>query len=753
MRVMSLEVKNLLNFEDLKLDLDGGTHTIIGPNGAGKSNIVRMFDLIACAVASVAARERGTASSEAIPTLRALAGAHQDVHDLSRPATVRLALRFSTEDEKRKLAAFACAGILFTLVEEWRVQGSAQILGAWAATAMPDEAFDALLTGSIVLTHVGMGHLKWDIGYEFTHDGGSFTWFLDGPGGTRRIVHTDDNQADAGQLPVRELRECVLGVPRQAPDVSLPSPLPHFEMSRLLPPPGTATKDVAMRTDPASFDEGQEPFRRAIQLLKIPSQEKAPAMTFSLAHVLNLLLSAGMVTMGEQMRGVGDVSTETHDSVWGLPLGPAGRWTASSLPMRLFALKNGADSDRQRFAAIQRTFSELASGRSFDVAFEIAPSVGHDSQSVTAGQALVVAQSPVREGAGHVEVDVGTVNTTVSSDGGYVSSPSDLAIHLHGAGTWEALLLSELLVDSDDRFIILDEPGATLHPTWQRALRARLHKAPGQFLVVTHSTSLVPLSDKADLSRLARLDNPDGRAQLHQFPNTLNHSDINRITRELSLSTDAASLLFSRGAVLLEGETEFGLLPTWFAKAAVVASTSTPDGLDLGFHSVSGDDRFRIFLMVLQSLAVPWVLVCDGAVFDVAKRRGRHAHIFQQALDAGLDAPDLGTFLGGVGKLATPKMSSELWNQERELGKAHGIFTLARGWTTADGAAGKSGDESFEAFVEHVVPGMLAKAEDAVGSSKVRQGRWIADKIECPTEVIELYRMVVERLRNRGLDA
>lgn len=50
-----------------------------------------------------------------------------------------------------------------------------------------------------------------------------------------------------------------------------------------------------------------------------------------------------------------------------------------------------------------------------------------------------------------------------------------LALHpkthrpLQGGGTWEALVLAEALVESNDgRVVILDEPAVTFHPTWQR---------------------------------------------------------------------------------------------------------------------------------------------------------------------------------------------------------------------------------------------------------------------------------------------
>lgn len=83
--------------------------------------------------------------------------------------------------------------------------------------------------------------------------------------------------------------------------------------------------------------------------------------------------------------------------------------------------------------------------------------------------------------------------------------------------------------------------------------------------------------------------------------------------------------------------------------------------------------------------------------------------------------------------------------------RSHGIFTIASGWTRAGNKKGVAGDESFEAFAEAVAPGKLAEADAAVGSSKVRRGRWLAEEVTCPAEVEDLYRDVLDALERRGM--
>jgi Predicted ATP-dependent endonuclease of the OLD family len=422
------------------------------------------------------------------------------------------------------------------------------------------------------------------------------------------------------------------------------------------------------------------------------------------------------------------------------------------LPLRLFELKNGTPEQRHRYKTIQDTFTALAPGRTCDIGFQATSLETIKPAPIGAGQLAVLNPHTNTEQAETAQPGAAiTVLIGRTANGG--QHPDELPVQLHGAGTWEALVIAEALADSEDRFVILDEPAVTLHPTWQRALRSRIPQAAGQLLMITHSADLAPMSSVDDLACLVRVENETGTTTPHRFPATLLSSgEADRITREFALSTDAVAMLFARGAVLLEGETELGALPEWFAGSAKALGVGSPEDLDLCFYSVGGDDNFRHYVTVLHALRIPWVLICDGAAFDVQKRQKRHPHVFDQILDAGVDIPELRDFLHqfDTGK-AKRVMSPTLFDQERKLGSDHGIFTLARGWTTADKASGTPNDESFEVFVEAEAPGMLAQAQAAVGDSKVRQGRWVGRNAPCPSAVGDLYQSVVTAFRRRGL--
>ena len=176
----------------------------------------------------------------------------------------------------------------------------------------------------------------------------------------------------------------------------------------------------------------------------------------------------------------------------------------------------------------------------------------------------------------------------------------------------------------------------------------------------------------------------------------------------------------------MEGETEMGALPEWFARHAADTGSPLPADLDLAYWYVGGDNNFRTYLTVLHALATPWVVICDGAAFDVEKRQARNPNIFDQVRKAGIESQVLAQFMDSFSS-GQPKrvMDPQTFTEERELGKQQGIFTLARGWTTSSKASNTPGDESFESFVEAVAPGKLRQAETEVGDSKVRKGRWL----------------------------
>jgi len=88
-------------------------------------------------------------------------------------------------------------------------------------------------------------------------------------------------------------------------------------------------------------------------------------------------------------------------------------------------------------------------------------------------------------------------------------NPFEVSLRYSGAGTWEALVLSALLVlarEGGSGLLVLDEPALNLHPS-RRVLAEviRAARAGAQAVLVTHSPYLVPVpEDISDLGRISR---------------------------------------------------------------------------------------------------------------------------------------------------------------------------------------------------------------------------------------------------------
>jgi ABC-type branched-subunit amino acid transport system ATPase component len=751
MRVNSLYIENLLTFDKFELRLDGGTHTVVGPNGSGKSNTARIFDLVTKALQWASdIRAYGRADDQ---VLRAFASAHHHGESQERPAIVRLGFALTTPLERLRMTTFIRAALLCMSTEEvWQGQNDMRLaLSRWVEEEITEGKLQSLFVGTIVLRHVGLAHLPWDVSFEFVHENNTYVWDLLSRTNLLGIALASTAAARTpGAAPI-QLRESMLKMGKYVGEqIKLPVPLPEFNLASLCPEGSDVITQVVVRIGSGSYDQSLFTFRRAIEVLGLPSEGSGQAKDFTLAYVLRILFNDGIIALGEQFRGLGMEGAAAQQAgpyEWETLVSPLQSRTPSMLPMRLFDLKNGDPSQRDKYQAIRKAFTELAPGRSFEVKFQALDFDAINVPTVGMGQFATFApqdeRDAIRPGA--------SITIAIDRTRDSMTHPQDLPIQLHGAGTWEALVVAEALVESDGRFVILDEPALTLHPTWQRTVRSRIQDSESTFLIITHSADLVALRSDVQLSRILRFENESGETKIHRFPSDLSDEEASRIVQEFSLSTDAVSLLFARAVVLLEGETELGALPRWFENCQAAGTNRRPTNLDIAFYSVGGDRNFRTLIRVMDSLSIPWVLICDGAAFDVQKRN-KNTHIFAQMLENGSPIPSLKNYLDSLdGDISKRVMDIQAFQDEKVLGEKHGAFTLAQGWTTKEKNLSTVNDERFEVFLDSVAPGMLAQAEMEVGNSKVRKGWWVAEQMMCPPEVNDLYQKLIYVLEGRGL--
>lgn len=743
MRVRSLKVLNLLSFDDLEVDqIDPSLTTIVGPNGSGKTNLVRLFTLVATALDWVEDRRYQMVPDPRSPqgVLSPYVAARYRGAAVGQPLRVELGIELTGADEREQLACFVQSAIISTLLS-WsgRRQQDGPVVAEWAVEQVTPESLAPLMCGTLVVEHPGVAHAPWQVVYQFCHGDTAYRWMLAGRSGRHGIVAIDDNSVGGpAQFPTVDLLQVLFGIASTGtPTPELPSPLPEFSFEGLCPEPGKVV-ELLVQGGGGHFDLDLEPHRRLGEIVGLGPSGALLNQALSLASVLRQIVRRGIVVVGEQLRGA---DLEGRSLPTGrYSIGEISRsdtnWAPSALPLRLFQLKNGDGSERQRFDRIRRMFENLAPGRRLDVRFEAVGSSREYPQPPPSSPAGSE-QPPTQPG--------GEFSITIVIGEGLEDDSWELPVTLTGAGVWEALVLAEAVADSDDRVVVLDEPALNLHPTWQRFLAAYVRNAPGQFLVITHSPYLVPIEGPGDLAGLLRLSRSNGATVRRRYSDGVARDmDLQRrIIQEFSLSSDARALLFAAGAVLVEGGTELGALPLWFEQSGTAQTLGTPGRLHLGFFSVGGEDHFLPVLALLVALGIPWVIICDGGAFRVDKG-GKH--IFRQVLKAGAGDGALRAFVGerlGNGR------TDLTFEKVVAVGRDHGVFTLASGWTRAV-KNGIAGDESFEAFAESVAPGKLSEAEREVGSSKVRVGRWLAEKVPCPEKVDDLYRRILNTLKLDG---
>ena len=713
MRITRIEASNILSFARFELNLDSHSTVIVGPNGAGKSNLIKLVDLVTAGMlwADVQTQVPGLHELlEGYATAR-FRGARPD-----EETEVRVSVDLSEGRERELLVAYVQAAVYTSLAnatQGWDIG----YLERWADTHLTWERIAAFGDGAIVMRHPGYQGGQWWYEYEFTHQATTFVWTVGPFGAAEGIVRK-------GAVPTsrKSVAERLWSAP-QSPQEKPGPPVDSFRLEQLLP---GEDEQLVLKVEGPQQWPGPRLFRRFAEIAGIT--EPVPGgRQYSFARVLRRSLETSLRV----------VSVPTALDGGQIPHAIPGRYAWDDmyavlpardpglLPLRLFRLKNGSATERTRYAAVQELFSRLGPGRHLDLTFDVTPPPAAQPSLMTNAPTSPQAENPRPIG----------VTVLVEHDDAGVELP----IQLTGAGTQEALVLAEALADAAGSVVILDEPALNLQPGWQALIRNLLSTATGQFITITHSPQLVPAGSADDLMRIARLTRTSQSGTLaFRLGHDPSARETARLVKELA-SMEARSLLFAMGVILVEGETEEGALPIWCARSNVARTRYGPDYHHLEFYSVGGESHFEVFLSYLHGFAVPWVALCDGHAFTP----GKH-NIMCQVVAASAGTSELPAFISKeVPKISA--MNADAFGRLVARAGEEGIYTVARGWTLDDKDAGVSGDESFEAFVEDEHPGALERAKREVGTSKVRQGRWVAERYTCPPAIGDFYGRVLDR--------
>lgn len=730
MLVSHLEVEGLFSFgvgdRALKLALTDSLSVVVGPNGSGKSSVARVLNLLQAAVRydSIGDQQERQMLWNLLQG-HALNARHRGMSDATR-SSVRLSVALTSGPERDLLTAYIRSAVFCALVGRNSGAQDFSPYESWVDREVTANKLVSLHRGTLTISHSGIPGTEWEVAYHFQHGSCCYVWHLD-----TAYPNVQNAISPAGAIPemshVHTLSLRLIG--QEVPPTPLPAidPSVHFKLEMLLP---AEDEVVRFGIEGVNSKYPPRPLRDFVTAAGFVPSPSDPNQVYGRSYGAGLVFSR-ILDQGIALFGTHGSYRDPQGATVGFGMYPASllaqpltRRDGQLLPARLYQLKNGDGSAKRRYEQLRDLFRQLAPGRDFEL----------------------TSQHRVQAGDSSVQVDI---QVEVFA---FPPLPDDFAtpVELAGTGVEQALALAEAIVGGNDRLLVLDEPAVNLHPEWQRLVRARLASGPGQFLLVTHSPYLVPTDTATELSSICRFQIESGATA----PRFLRHEDLDdhrwlaALVKELSWSADASSLFFSSGVVLVEGRTELAALPMWFTKSPTALRHRPPGDLQIGFYSVDGDQNFGTLIRYLDRFGVPWVVVCDGAAF----RFDASNHIFEQVVSATGDPvmSELSNRLG-VTTRQQDEMTQDVFDDLCRAGRQGGVFTLAPGWQRKSEPAGDQ--ESFEAFLrsKSEFASILGQGHAEAGRSKARQGRIIANAMECPTEVNDLYAAILERLWATGM--
>lgn len=281
----------------------------------------------------------------------------------------------------------------------------------------------------------------------------------------------------------------------------------------------------------------------------------------------------------------------------------------------------------------------------------------------------------------------------------------EIDLHLAGGGVTELLVLACHLIEAERRVVVMDEPGRNLHPSMQRRLMSFIKASGAQAILVTHSPDLVP-ADANGVASIYRFEFRHGRTHAHEF------SGVDSVPErfynvDLASTSHIRQLLFSAGVILVEGDTELGSLTHWFDEAAAREGTETLLERNIAMTVVGGSPGFPRFVKFLDAFGIPWAAVCDG-------------HALRER---------------GLKTLFVEPGNPDDFDTVKAAARTSGILTLARSW-----------QDSIEATLEAAIGSTRYREIERQHRSKVMAGLAVARSVECPEDVVELFRELVGRI-------
>ncbi len=670
MRIDAIEIRNFLSFDEFRWEgLGTGLNVIVGPNGAGKTNLFHAIR----AVRDLLGYEQSSRWRRALVRR----STHRGLRD--REVRFSLDLEFDSGWEVDLMRAFFAAALCEGDGNHYAERAR---LSRFLYESLRHLDITPFLYGRLVITCDPTGN--WTSWYESRDPEFYWGWGLEGLG--QGVVSTT---ADVASVPAFDaLRSSYTGEPVSSSlgggfQLVQPGDLKRFEdylngAPELPPLPDISSviRGRNVRLEVRGQNESQLSTHREFARLAGLGEGEWHNQTWSGMPLLHLMLRRALVFTDNVRR-----SPKSTFSLKQLKADAMDLSNGEQLALHLYRNKMGDKEGRVQYEAVQQLFHRLTHRR-FDVG----------------------APYPVSEGTPENEIPL---ELRIDSEWG-----QDVPLEYAGAGRAEALFLSTLVASARDSVVLLDEPAQNLHPTVQGLLLQELQGPTGsQFLAVSHSPGLVP----SDIRSISRFYTRGGATRRGVLASQIEDDERARIEKALRNSSDMKAMLFARGVVLVEGDTEIGALPIWYG----LHFGYDPNSVDVVFHSVGGDKGFSKYVRFAEELGLPWVIVCDGPAIGDRGINGGVSRIADQLRAAGVDG--------------LPDLVNEDFVVRREILSRVGVFTPVEG-----------ADQEIEAL-----PGVreyLDEAKAEVSGGKVDRVRWVALNRPIPLRIAEVLDLIDRRI-------
>lgn len=674
-------------------DIDPKLNFIVGPNGSGKSSVLRAIHTVI-----EGARSVGLGVPFEDGRLMCSRGAPTEEFQ------VALEVEFDTDWEKELIATYVCAALTdpdqirqaLTGKEPGVIasnEGAAQY-AFWLQELLRPEQVPFLFRGELRFFYRYFVRDRLQFTYTFTIKGTPVTISM----GTLFGSYGQLSLSGAPALltatsPVSEqlldywkaigeyaeIREVMQGKRLEAQ--VLPG---SFDFAAFVMRLAEAHAFVEVRTLPSTYSPYPGPHKRLQELLGRPFDIQQSIVT--LAEIFHKLLTQGIVMTSnfryppERIYLYAPHETSPVNS---------GIYDDRQLAQHLFDLKNGNGTARATYRAIQDTFKQITGD---GLAFDVISSVNEE---------------------GDIALQIDTIEDA-----------SEIPIIYHGAGIWEALVLSALLLDNAGKVTLLDEPAANLHPQMQRkfiSVVERTQDNAGQIVIVTHSQHLLPTQAR-DLPKIRRIQRIGScTATFGLGPHSAVPPD--KLEKEMGNSTDLAGLLFASGVILVEGPTETGAIGIWFPRLVTSGGRTLADR-NIALFGVNGVQGLPFHIQYLMEFGVPWVVVCDADALDLTTRNGLWRKLVE---------------LGALRAVPTTNVFDDL----KATAEACGIFTA----NTALSEKGFEEIPDVKAFID------AHESEMPDKHSKPRRGQYIAHNLPCPEGVACTIQAALEWLQTSAVES